>query len=425
MKKKILEIIKEEIEEEVYIPIKGEYPPIDTHIPTWAALNKTSPSFTKDGELKSGVVPRKLKQNYALILEGDPVYKSLCYHEHSDRILWKGEEIKPHHYEDIALDIEIRYLLTITEQNLLSAVLRVAHMRQITPIKDYLSGLQWDGEERLYKIATNILKAETLDHHRDLIQTMSKKMWIGYVARIFEPGCKNDIMSILIGPKGTGKSKCMEIMAGAKWFSRSDVKIGGKEALELIHQSGVWIWELAELKSLQGKTADTAKQFFSGTEDRFRPSYGRHPVNRKRRVCFFGSSNNYQILEDGPERRFWIYKNTGAIDLEYLQNNRDQIWAEAVYWYQQGENWWLDYPQEAELARYQRSFLIDDPWAYYVAQSIESLGINATTSNIMEALEIPVAHRHVGNSKRINQICRDLGYTYKQQTDGRRIWKKS
>ena len=349
----------------------------------------------------------------------------LCYHEHSDRILWRGEEIKTHHYEEMALDIEKRYMLTISEQNLLSAVLRVAHMRQITPIRDYLSQLQWDGQERLYKLATNVFKAETLDHNRHLIQSMSQKMWIGYVARIFEPGCKNDVVAIIIGPKGTGKSKCMEIMASPKWFSRSDVKIGGKEALELIHQSGVWIWELAELKSLQGKTADTAKQFFSGTEDRFRPSYGRNPVNRKRRVCFFGSSNNYQILDDGPERRFWIFKNQDAIDLDYLQSNRDQIWAEAVHRYKQGENWWLDWNQEKELAKYQTSFLIDDPWAYQVQESIISLGANATTAKIMEQLEIPVAHRHLGNSKRINQICRDLGYSYKQQQDGKRIWRKS
>ena len=83
MKKKILEIIKEEVDGEIYIPIKGEHPPKDTHIPTWAALIKTTPSFTKDGELKSGVVPRKLKQNYALILEGDPMYSDpqlgLCF----------------------------------------------------------------------------------------------------------------------------------------------------------------------------------------------------------------------------------------------------------------------------------------------------------------------------------------------------------
>ena len=43
----------------------------------------------------------------------------------------------------------------------------------------------------------------------------------------------------------------------------------------------------------------------------------------------------------------------------------------------------------------------------------------ATTERIMDALEIPQAQRNVGYSRRISQICRDLGYIIKQTKHGR------
>ena len=418
MKKTILEIVSEN--NNPYVPALGEKVPENAEVNVWRKLIKTSPRVSKTGNVEKYMAPRKLKQNYAFILEHDTKYSSLCYHDHADRMLWQNEEIKEQHYEEIALDIEVRYWLSVPAEHLRAAIVRVANMRQITPIKDFLEKELpvWDEEKRLETLAENVFKAEITKETKNLIETMSRKMWIGYVARILDPGCKNDVMTILIGPKGTGKSTSMEIMAGSKWFSNSHIEIGNKGALELIHQSGVWIWELAELKSLQGKTSDTAKQFFSATEDRFRASYARFPSRRKRRVCFFGSTNNYQILDDGPERRFWIFKNTGPIDLEYLKTNRLQIWAEALHLYRtEKEDWWLPHNFELELQAYQQSFIINDPWTFSVAQKLRDLVTTERTSHkILEEMEIPIQQRNIYTVRRLNQICRELKYTLQQRT---------
>jgi predicted P-loop ATPase len=426
--KKIIEIAKNLDIDIIQFP-DGYEPPLGADPRVWMkmklARTLSAPKYGKEGELIGNAYALKRKENYAIILENDHYYESLCYHEHSDRILWNNEEIKPHHYEDIAIDIERRYRLQISDNNLIAAVVRVANLKQIFPIRDYLNSLSWDGKKRLNNLVEKVFNCEVSKENRKLIQTMSQKMFIGWVARIFEPACKMDTMPILIGPKGTGKSECMKILASPKWFSRSHIEIGKKDALELIHQSGVWIWELAELKSLQGKTAETAKQFFSGQEDRFRSSYAKVPTKRKRRVCFFGTSNNYQILDDGAERRFWIFKNKGRIDDQYLIDNRDQIWAEAVERYKGGQTWYLTYDQEKHNCIYQKTFLIDDPWSNDVLKNLEDAnGREKTTAYLMEELQINPAMRHIGNSKRINQICRDLGYRYIQNQKGRRVWIK-
>mgnify|MGYP003132195030 CR=1 FL=1 len=161
------------------------------------------------------------------------------------------------------------------------------------------------------------------------------------------------------------------------------------------------------------------------------------PTTRKRRVCFFGTTNNLQILDDGPERRFHIFKNRGPVDLKELRKQKLNIWREALYRYKQGIEhnktasfedkkaiWWLDWEMEKENSEYQTCFIVDDPWAGKIQTEMENpMNTDISTSDLMEKLDIPIAHRHVGNSRRISQIMRDLGYKI-ITLNGKRIWKK-
>ena len=147
------------------------------------------------------------------------------------------------------------------------------------------------------------------------------------------------------------------------------------------------------------------------------------PITRKRRTCFIGTSNNYQILDDGPERRYWILKITDKIDLEYVKKYRDQIWAEAVHWYKDGERWWLPYELEDSLSQYQESFLVDDPWSYKVLQYLEMHPQGVTAADILDHLGIPHVAQHGGLVKRIARVCRELGY-HNTPTGGTRKYRK-
>jgi len=412
------------VDEDMEVDNHDPHLPQGAHGPTWDQLQKTSPQYDDDGSIKKPVRPYTNRINTNLILENDPKFQNLVFWEHANQILWRGQLVSDEVIEEIALDLEMRYRYKVTNKMLEGAVLRVSHMRVHTPIKDWLESLPtWDGVPRIENLAENVLKCETTDTFRPLIQRMSALMWISFVARIFEAGCHVHTLPIFVGPKGVGKSLTMEIMAG-QWFNRSDLPIGHKDALEKIHQSGTWIWEIAELKDLQGKSADLAKQFFSTSEDLYRPSYGRLPVKRKRRTCFVGTTNNYQFLDDGPERRYWIFKITDKINLEYLKTHREQIWSEAVYFYRQGVQWWLDTEYEEVLKEYQSAFIVDDPWAYSVAQCLNSkIGQDVTTSEIIEWLELPMNIKHTGNAKRIAHIMRELGYETKRKGT-QRVWRK-
>jgi|DEB0MinimDraft_10_1074344.scaffolds.fasta_scaffold01214_14 predicted P-loop ATPase len=401
--------------------------PMGADVATWDKLTKPKPQYDEHGNLKKPVIPKTCRINTNIILENDPKYSDLVFWEHADQVLWRGSMVSDAVIEEMALDMEIRYRYTVGNKSLEGAVLRVANTRIHTPIKDWLESLPaWDGVGRIENLAEKVLNCETLDEYRPLIQRMSALMWIAFVARIYDPGCHVHTMPIMVGPKGVGKSMLMEIMAG-EYFTRADLPIGKKDALEKIHQAGMWVWELAELKDLQGKSADVAKQFITTSEDLYRPSYGKLPVKRKRRTCFVGSTNNYQFMDDGPERRFWIFKILKKINLQYLQTHRVQIWCEAIYYYKQGVKWWLDEEYEEVLKDYQTAYLVDDPWAYKVNKIMmdrDEGTIDTSTSDIVEAMDIPLHISHTGNAKRIAAIMAQLGYESKRR-GSRRVWKKS
>jgi putative DNA primase/helicase len=415
--KKMLEIAKQIGQEAEY-----KFAPEEANIDVWDMLQKSEAKYNKDGELTRTPKPYANRNNIALILENDPIYSSLCYNDHSNKVIWKERELWDPDLEDIGLHIERAYNIRYPSADIKRAVLRVAHKNIQENIKAWVTNLPvWDGEQRIHNLFRNVFRAQIIPGSEQLIQEMSKKWIISLVARVMKPGCKMDTFLVLCGEKGLGKSTGLKTLIGEDWFSDSPLDISKKDSLELIHSTESWLWELAELHSLQGRTADNFKAFISSAEDKFRPSYQQFPKSYLRRVVFAGTSNNYQFLSDGPERRVWPITVTQQVDLEYLRAWREQLFAEALEEYLQGEIWYLEWESQRMLSELQEAYIIDDPWAIKVREAIAG-GKNNTTE-IMNYLDLPVSQQHTGNAKRIAQICKESGY--KQVIlDGQRVWKR-
>lgn len=222
------------------------------------------------------------------------------------------------------------------------ALVVVASDRAWHPVRDYLNRLpEWDGEERVDTLLVDYLGAEDNTYTRQA----TRKTLAAAVARIHAPGIKFDNVLILNGPQGIGKSYLFNRLAG-EWFSDnltlSDMR--DKTGAEKVQEA--WVLELGELAGMRKMDAETIKSFITRTHDKYRPAYGRNVETHARACIIVGTTND----EDGflrdvtGNRRFWPIIVTGNTELKPWQitdTTRDQIWAEALHYYSQGEQLYL------------------------------------------------------------------------------------
>ena len=203
----------------------------------------------------------------------------------------------------------------------------------------YLNGLTWDGVPRLDTMLIDYLGAADTPY----VRAVTRKALTAAVARAMSPGCKFDSMTILTGPQGIGKSTLLYKLSRG-WFNDSIRTFEGKDASELLQ--GVWLVEIAELQAFRNSDISRIKQFVSQQADRFRAAYGRHVKEMPRRCVFFGTTNSSEYLRDRTgNRRFWpvdvgtqpATKNV----FRDLDEERDQLWAEAVVRWRLGEPLYL------------------------------------------------------------------------------------
>jgi predicted P-loop ATPase len=252
------------------------------------------------------------------------------------------------------------------------AVEVVARDRLFHPVREYLDALTWDGTPRLEAWLLRYLGAEDNAYHR----AVGPRWLISAVARIYVPGCKADCALILEGPQGIRKSSALMALA-APWFTDRLSDLSSKDAA--METRGVWIIEIAELDTMGRAEVSTVKAFMSRTQDRFRPPYGKRLVDLPRQCVFAGSVNpeGGYLKDPTGGRRFWPVV-CSTIDLEALQRDRDQLWAEARDRFRRGEPWWLESREldalaaEEQAERYQGDAW-DEPIQVYLENEVDWL----------------------------------------------------
>lgn len=313
------------------------------------------------------------------------------------------------------------------------------HRNAFHPIRDYLNGLIWDKKPRIETLYIEYFGHPDTIYSREA----ARKVLCGAVARVFEPGCKFDLVPIIIGPEGILKSTFWRRL-GKQWFSDTFFKVEGKDALEQIQ--GAWIIEIAELAGLKKGDAESVKHFMTKQVDQFRPAYGHVTQKFYRQNIFVGTSNVDQVLKDptGNRRFLPIRANEERVikdvDTDLVGGEIDQIWAEAVYYYMQGEK--LYFSEEAtviartvqaehmetdERAGYIESFLnlpLPKDWAKvdvferqaYFADRRNAKGEPRTEVTVAEiwaeCLGKPREDMSKYNTREINDLLRGLGWVF-------------
>jgi hypothetical protein len=293
----------------------------------------------------------------------------------------------------------------------------VAEENSYHPVRDYLDALRWDGQDRLSTWLIDYLGAEDTAYTR----AVGRAWLISAVARVMKPGAKVDHMLVIEGEQGITKSSVFEVLAG-EWFDDSMPRdVGHKDSME--HLKGKWIVEMAELSSVKYNEVEELKSFLTKRIDRYRPSYGRNEIEWARQCVFAGTTNESTYLKDHTgNRRFWPVA-CPWVDLEGLRRWRDQLWAQAVVAYRNGERWWLDKETE-ELAREaQDARRPEDPWEPAVLHYLrQRQGDSVTTAEVaVGALGMDEKDLHNGLTQRLGKMLRNFGC--ERRRPGGKVWR--
>lgn len=172
--------------------------------------------------------------------------------------------------------------------------------------------------------------------YRPLYKAYMGATLIGAVRRLYQPGCKMDTVTILYGDQAARKSTFWKTLcADPNWFNDSKIHIESPEGMKILQSA--WIHEFSEIDDMTSvKSAEAIKAFLSSGSDKFRHSYARNPKHHDRRCILVGSTNKEQVLNDPTgSRRFWVIPTGPKINIELLQEHRDQIWAQALVGYEE------------------------------------------------------------------------------------------
>jgi len=313
------------------------------------------------------------------VIKGNLPWREIT-NEKLDYAPWQGsDDAQLRHYLNKQYDIA--HSKTVISDALTNTFLA----NQVHPVQEFLGEMRWEGngvDEPLvntflidyFGAADNALSREAL-----------RKQLLAGVKRSHFPGAEYHIMLVLVGSQGRGKSSFLKALGLGKWHTDGIDDFDPKKAGELLH--GKWIVEISELHAYRKSDIGQVKNFLAKNEDHYRLAYDTDASTFPRQCIFFGTSNDANFLNDPTgARRFVIveidqqprtkgeWKDLSHTEIEekWAEVAR-QLWAEAVYFYKQGESLELSPEAQAIAKQMQEKHYNEDPREGLVNEYLETL----------------------------------------------------
>ena len=336
---------------------------------------KAELDYSRSGKLQCSM------GNIILILENDPGLKGHIVHDlftgfdtAVGGLPWDRHAAQWTDSDDANLRVWLEKNYDITgKEKIADALTAVLTRHSRHPIRDYLNSLEWDGTPRLDRLIIDYIGAEDTDLNR----AMTRKHFTAAVARVFEPGCKYDYCLVMTGPEGVGKSTLLGVMGG-EWFNDSITTTEGKEGMDQLRKA--WIVEMGELAGIKRSDVESVKTYLTRQVDIYRAAYARRVTEHPRQCVFCGTTNEALFLKgDTGNRRFWVIAVDPSLRKitdwrQALLDDRDQLWAEAVHRYRQGEPLYLNEEMERQARKRQEDYNddSDDPIAAMLVKFLDT-----------------------------------------------------
>lgn len=390
------------------------------------------PVLTRD---KSGRIEATMRNTVACIERPDIVGCSVAFDDFRGQVLvaWDGvaewRPLRDGDYVDVRSALEARGFRGVGKEMVRDAIGRVAEKNRMDSAITWARSLRWDGVERIDSFLPQWFGVVDTPYTR----AVGAYMWTALAGRAVAPGVKADMVPVFIGGQGAGKTRLVECLAPEEsTFVEIDLTNRDDNLARMLR--GKLVGELAELRGLASREAESIKAWISRRVEEWTPKWVEHTAQYPRRLLMIGTGNNPEFLDDDTGERRWLPVEVGKVDVEAVREVRTQLWAEAVARFNaNGVEW-----QRAEaLARDQhRVFKVEDPWREAIARWLALDDMDSTVGELRGDRPLAVVDVLVGALRlelrnitrreelRAGKVLRGLGYAKKDMRFGGGVVKR-
>ena len=237
-------------------------------------------------------------------------------------------------------EIEARFGVTLRKQ----VIDAYSYAHEVDPFESWLSGLpDWDGVPRIDKLLHSVFTVRGCQNEK-LVEWISSSPLTTAVWRCKVPGYKQDVVPVLIGGQGIGKSTFFRALLPDdrdEWFG-DGVSLLTDDKMRVEATLGRVIVEISEMAGSTRSDLEQIKAYISRRDDGvIRLAYRPNPEPLPRRFALVATSNDRSCLppDSSGLRRFApVALDAKIVDgkrqpakfvYDVIAENRSQLWAEA------------------------------------------------------------------------------------------------
>jgi len=303
--------------------------------------------------------------------------------------------------------------LAMSGNKIRSYLLTLGDLNRFNPVLDWIRSVPWDGVDRLSALANKLVVDPSQQLYRDIV---IKRWSLGAVAAAAsEQGAKNEMVLVLSGEQGIGKTTFFRSLAPAEFVLDGHLlNPSDKDSIKLAVSH--WLVELGELDATFRKSDIAAiKAFLSKDRDELRLPYAPNTSVFPRRTAFCASVNDKNFLVDHTGNRRYAALEIFTID-RFIVVDMQQYWAQILTLFEAGEQWWLTPEEEAMQAASNQDFEVESPIRDKILETYDfdnknllSKGPELTASGVLS--DIGITNPNSSDATKAGIILRKLGLT--------------
>jgi putative DNA primase/helicase len=244
----------------------------------------------------------------------------------------KWEEMLDHESINIQTRISVLFssFLKVSKTMVEDALNKVIHDNEIRSVPDFIKSLKWDRLSRLDSWLTHAFGTANDEYHKSIGSNWMK----GMVNRAMNPGAKFDNVLVLEGKQGLKKSLALSTLGNINEMINhleTTMSAGNKDFF--MSFVGKLIVEFSEGETLTRSETKQLKGIITTAYDNYREPYARKSKDHPRWCVFAMTTNEDTYLKDDTGNRRWLPVRVllDECNIEWIKENREQLYAEAYH----------------------------------------------------------------------------------------------